>query len=133
MGVAAHRKRTSQILSRFIDETGIPLFSTQMGKGVVDERHPLFLGNAALSATTTSTARLSGQTVINVGRDVVEKPPFFMSRDGFRVIHINFSSAYVDPVYFPGAGSDRRHRQACGRLWRRSSRRRAGTSPTTQE
>jgi acetolactate synthase-1/2/3 large subunit len=62
VGVAAHRKRTSQILSRFIDETGIPLFSTQMGKGVVDERHPLFLGNAALSATTTSTARLSGQT-----------------------------------------------------------------------
>jgi len=25
-----------------------------------------------------------------------------MSRDGFEVIHINFSSASVDPVYFPG-------------------------------
>jgi acetolactate synthase-1/2/3 large subunit len=31
----------------------------------------------------------------------VEKPPFFMSNDGIRVIHINFNSAVVDPVYFP--------------------------------
>ena len=26
--------------------------TTQMGKGVVDERHPLFIGNAALSDKT---------------------------------------------------------------------------------
>jgi acetolactate synthase-1/2/3 large subunit len=32
---------------------------------------------------------------------VVEKPPFFMKEGGAKVIHINFSSAMVDPVYFP--------------------------------
>jgi acetolactate synthase-1/2/3 large subunit len=32
---------------------------------------------------------------------VVEKPPFFMTRGGVKVIHVNFSSAKVDPVYFP--------------------------------
>ena len=39
--------------------------------------------------------------IINVGHDVVEKPPFFMGDDGRKVIHINFISAKVDPVYFP--------------------------------
>jgi acetolactate synthase I/II/III large subunit len=32
---------------------------------------------------------------------VVEKPPFFMRDNGLNVIHINFSTAEVDPVYFP--------------------------------
>ena len=74
-----------------------------MGKGVVDERHPLFLGNAALSANDYLHCAVErADLIINVGHDVVEKPPFFMSRDGFEVIHINFSSASVDPVYFPG-------------------------------
>ena len=39
--------------------------------------------------------------IINVGHDVIEKPPFFMSPDGVEVIHVNFFSASVDPVYFP--------------------------------
>ncbi len=30
-----------------------------------------------------------------------EQHPFFMKHDGFKVIHINFFSAQVDPVYFP--------------------------------
>jgi acetolactate synthase I/II/III large subunit len=34
---------------QFVEKTGIPFVTTQMGKGVVDERHPLFLGCAALS------------------------------------------------------------------------------------
>ncbi len=102
IGAGANRKSTSNILSKFIDQTGIPFFSTQMGKGVVDERHPLFLGNAALSADDfLHRAIESADLIINAGHDVVEKPPFFMTQDGFKVIHINFSSAAVDPVYFP--------------------------------
>lgn len=102
IGAGANRKSTSNVLSRFIDATGIPFFSTQMGKGVVDERHPLFLGNAALSADDFLHRAIdSADLIINVGHDVVEKPPFFMRHNGFKVIHINFSSATVDPVYFP--------------------------------
>lgn len=102
IGAGANRKSTSNMLGRFIDATGIPFFSTQMGKGVVDERHPLFLGNAALSADDfVHRAIDSADLIINAGHDVVEKPPFFMRPDGFKVIHIHFSSAAVDPVYFP--------------------------------
>jgi acetolactate synthase-1/2/3 large subunit len=39
--------------------------------------------------------------IINVGHDVIEKPPFFMRDGGVQVIHVNFFSAKVDPVYFP--------------------------------
>jgi acetolactate synthase-1/2/3 large subunit len=39
--------------------------------------------------------------IINVGHDVVEKPPFFMHPGGTDVLHVNYSPAEVDPVYFP--------------------------------
>jgi len=102
IGAGANRKLTSKMLRRFIDKTGIPFFSTQMGKGVVDERDPLFLGNAALSANDfLHRAIEKADLIVNAGHDVIEKPPFFMRPDGFKVIHINFLSAAVDPVYFP--------------------------------
>ena len=102
MGAAANRKRTSKMLFNFIRDTGIPFFTTQMGKGVVDERHPLFLGNAALSSNDPLHCAIDrADLIINVGHDVVEKPPFFMQGDELQVIHINFSSAAVDQVYFP--------------------------------
>ncbi|HBH31648.1 MAG TPA: acetolactate synthase large subunit, partial [Desulfofustis sp.] len=87
---------------QFVDKLGIPFFSTQMGKGVIDERHPLFLGNAALSAGDFVHRAISHtDLIINVGHDVVEKPPFFMQQGGFKVIHVNYQSAAVDPVYYP--------------------------------
>jgi acetolactate synthase-1/2/3 large subunit len=105
IGAGANRKMTSRMLRQFIDKTGIPFFSTQMGKGVVDERDPLFLGNAALSDNDfVHRAIEHADLIINVGHDVVEKPPFFMhAGDGRQVIHVNFSGASVDPVYFPQA------------------------------
>jgi len=39
--------------------------------------------------------------IINVGHDVVEKPPFFMRPGGAEVLHVNYYPAEVDPVYFP--------------------------------
>ena len=102
VGAAANRKRTSRMLEQFVEKTGIPFFSTQMGKGVLDERHPLFLGNAAMSANDMLHCAVQrADLIINVGHDVVEKPPFFMAHGGFEVIHVNFLSAEVDPVYFP--------------------------------
>jgi acetolactate synthase I/II/III large subunit len=102
IGAGANRKRVSQALIHLVDATGIPFFTTQMGKGVVDERHPRYLGNAALSAGDFVHCAIDhADLVINVGHDVVEKPPFFMKPGGKQVIHVNFSGADVDPVYFP--------------------------------
>ena len=102
VGAGANRKMTSRMLRTFVDKLGIPFITTQMGKGVIDERDPLFLGNAALSdGDFLHRAVEAADLIINVGHDVVEKPPFFMTDDGLKVIHINFISASVDPVYFP--------------------------------
>ncbi len=102
IGAGANRKLTCKMLRRFIDRTGMHFFTTQMGKGVVDERDPRFLGNAALSdGDFVHRAIEAADLIVNVGHDVVEKPPFFMSEGGAPVIHVNFTSAVVDPVYFP--------------------------------
>jgi acetolactate synthase I/II/III large subunit len=102
VGAGANRKTTCKMLRRFVDQFGIPFVTTQMGKGVVDERGPLFLGNAAISSGDfVHRALETADVIINVGHDVVEKPPFFMKAGGVEVIHVNFFSASVDPVYFP--------------------------------
>lgn len=102
IGAGANRKRTGKALNKFIEETGIPFFNTQLGKGVVDERHPKFLGTAALSADDFIHCAINrADLIINVGHDVIEKPPFFMEEGGTKVIHINFFPAQVDEVYFP--------------------------------
>ncbi|HTM67884.1 MAG TPA: acetolactate synthase large subunit [Candidatus Binatia bacterium] len=102
IGAGANRKLTSVMLKEFIDKTGIPFFNTQQGKGVVDERHPLFMGTAALSDNDyLHCAIAKADLIINVGHDVVEKPPFFMKPGGTKVIHVNFTSAKVDEIYFP--------------------------------
>jgi acetolactate synthase-1/2/3 large subunit len=102
IGAGANRQRTAKGLRAMIDKLAIPFFTTQMGKGVIDEEHPLWLGNAALSdGDFVHRAIDAADTIINVGHDVVEKPPFFMRKGKRTVIHINFSSAEVDMVYFP--------------------------------
>ncbi len=102
IGAGANRKRTSLALQKFIEKTGIPFFNTQLGKGVVDERHPLFLGTAALSEHDYLHCAIErSDLIINVGHDVIEKPPFFMEKNGKEVIHLNFFTAQVDDVYFP--------------------------------
>ena len=104
IGAGANRKLTSKMLLQFVDKQQIPFVTTQMGKGVVSDDHPLSIGTAALSANDFVHRAIDfADLIINVGHDVVEKPPFFMVKGGRSVIHVNFSSASVDPVYFPQA------------------------------
>ncbi|WP_455199308.1 acetolactate synthase large subunit [Kaarinaea lacus] len=102
VGAGANRKRIVDALKNFVEKTGIPFFNTQMGKGVIGEDHPLFMGTAALSSGDYLHCAIDqSDLVINAGHDVVEKPPFFMEHGGKKVIHVNFNSAEVDEVYFP--------------------------------
>jgi acetolactate synthase-1/2/3 large subunit len=102
LGGGANRNLTRKMLFEFIDKTKIPFVTTQLGKGVVDERHLCFLGCAALSSGDFVHAAIEkSDLIITVGHDDIEKPPFFMKSDGPKVIHINHTSAEIDPVYFP--------------------------------
>jgi acetolactate synthase-1/2/3 large subunit len=102
LGAGANRRRTHDVITSLIEKTGIPFFTTQLGKGVVDERSLLCLGTAALSSSDCVHMAINkSDLIINIGHDIVEKPPFFMTRGGFEVISINFLPANVDEVYFP--------------------------------
>ena len=104
IGAGANRTRIGNALTDFVNETGIPFFSTQMGKGVIDENHKLCLSTAALSKDDFIHCAIErADLIINVGHDVIEKPPFFMENkpDSTKVIHVNFFPSEVDDTYFP--------------------------------
>ncbi|NKB81661.1 MAG: acetolactate synthase large subunit [Nitrospirales bacterium] len=101
IGAGANRTSTCKALSMFIEKTGLYFFNTQMGKGVVDERHPCFLGTAALSTKDYLHCAIDrADLIINVGHDVIEKPPFYMEQGTAKVIHVNHFFAQMDEVYF---------------------------------
>jgi acetolactate synthase-1/2/3 large subunit len=102
IGAGANRKLTGRMLTAMVDKLGIPFCTTQMGKGVVDETRSEFIGNTALSAGDYVHRAINhADVIVNVGHDVIEKPPFFMSDHDVEVIHMSFNTAKVDPVYFP--------------------------------
>lgn len=102
IGAGANRKRAGKALAKLVDKTGIYFFNTQLGKGVVDERHEQFIGTAALSSNDFLHCAIErADLIVNVGHDVIEKPPFFMEKGGKKVIHVNFFAAHIDDVYFP--------------------------------
>jgi acetolactate synthase I/II/III large subunit len=102
IGAGANRKICGRMLLQLVEKTGIPFVTTQLGKGVIDETHPKFLGCAALSAGDfVHRAIEAADLIVNLGHDVIEKPPFFMKPGGAEVIHVSTRSAEVDPVYFP--------------------------------
>ena len=104
IGAGANRNRIGNALTDFVNETGIPFFSTQMGKGVIDENHKLCLSTAALSKDDFIHCAIErADLIINVGHDVIEKPPFFMENhpDATKVLHVNFFPSEVDDTYFP--------------------------------
>ncbi|MCF6775269.1 acetolactate synthase large subunit [Thiotrichales bacterium 19X7-9] len=102
IGAGANRKDVRTSVCEFVKSTGIYFFNTQMGKGCVNEHLDQFIGTAALSNDDYIHCAIDrADLIINVGHDVVEKPPFFMEHGGKQVIHINYNTAMVDNVYFP--------------------------------
>jgi acetolactate synthase-1/2/3 large subunit len=104
IGAAANRERVCRELRAFVDATQIRFVTTQMGKGVVAEDHPACLGTAALSSGDfVHRAIEAADVILNVGHDVVEKPPFVMDEDdaGRMVVHVSDHPAQIDPVYRP--------------------------------
>jgi acetolactate synthase I/II/III large subunit len=103
IAAGANRKLIHIRLSEFINKTKIPFFTSQMGKGVIDERSESYLGAAALSQNDyVHCAFNQADVVIVLGHDVSEKPPAFMGNNvNKKVIHINFYPATVDDVYSP--------------------------------
>lgn len=103
IGAGANRKRISKMLELFVQKTGIPFLTTQMGKGVISEKHPQYLGTAALSAGDYIHDAVSrADLIVNIGHDTIEKPPFLLTENSSqKIIHLNFSPSIPDLIYDP--------------------------------
>src|SRR5215210_5587419 len=104
LGAAASRPRSTAGLAGFVRRTRIPFFTTQMGKGTVPGGTALYMGTAALSERDhVHEAIERADLIITVGHDTIEKPPFLMGPGGPKVIHVSYTPANVEEVYFPHA------------------------------
>jgi len=104
LGAAASRPRMTEGLTGFVRRTGIPFFTTQMGKGTVPGGTDLYMGTAALSERDhVHDAIDRADLILAIGHDTVEKPPFLMGPGGPRVVHVGYTPAGVEEVFFPHA------------------------------
>jgi acetolactate synthase-1/2/3 large subunit len=104
LGAAANRPRLAAALADFVRRTRIPFFNTQMGKGAVAGGSNLYMGTAALSERDyVHQAIEAADLIIAIGHDTVEKPPFLMGPQGPQVIHIGYTPATVEEVFFPNS------------------------------
>lgn len=104
MGAATSRPRSTHGIASFVRRTGIPFFTTQMGKGTVPGGTNLYMGTAALSERDyVHDAIDAADLIVAIGHDPIEKPPFIMGPSGPNVIHVSYTSASVEQVYFPDA------------------------------
>src|SRR5689334_8426571 len=104
LAAAASRPRSTFGIAGFVRRTGIPFFTTQMGKGTVPGGTMLYMGTTALSERDyVHEAIDQADLIIAIGHDTVEKPPFIMGPQGPQVIHVSYTPATVEQVYFPHA------------------------------
>jgi acetolactate synthase-1/2/3 large subunit len=102
IGGGANRPGRALRLSAAVHQLGIPFLNTQMGKGAINGNSDIYIGTAALSSGDyVHLAVDRADLIIVVGHDTVEKPPFLMRPEGPIVIHIDFSPAEIDQIYFP--------------------------------
>ena len=103
-GAGANRPHLAQALAAFVRRVRLPFFNTQMGKGAVGGASDLYVGTAAVSERDYVHRAIDrADLIIAIGHETVEKPPFLMDRGEPQVIHVGFTAATVEPVYFPQA------------------------------
>ena len=102
VGAGANRKRVSKYLTAFIEQHNIPFFTSQMGKWVVDERNPHYIGTAALTNNDIIHEAIKlADLIITIGHDTIEKPTHIIDDTQTEIIHINYFPAEFDELYKP--------------------------------
>jgi acetolactate synthase-1/2/3 large subunit len=102
LGAGASRPRLAAGLNGFFRRLQLPFCTTQMGKGSVAGGSNLYMGTAALSERDHVHEAIDrADLILAIGHDTIEKPPFIMGPGGPKVIHVGYTPASVEQVYFP--------------------------------
>ncbi len=77
---------------------------TVAGVGTTEGGTDLWMGTAALTERDyVHEAIDQADVILSIGHDTIEKPPFIMGPKGPKVIHVGYTPANVEQVYFPDA------------------------------
>lgn len=102
IGGWANRKRISNYLTKVIEKYNIPFFTSQMGKGVVDERLSQYIGTAALtSGDYVHDIIAQADVIIAIGYDMIEKPTHLIEAGRTKVVHLHFTPTEITELYQP--------------------------------
>ena len=103
VGFGAIRAHAEAEVKRFIERFQIPLVTTQDGKGVVSEGHPLCVGVFCDSGHASAwKAFLDADVVLAVGNAFNQHATFDYDEELFRdrtLIHVNISETEIDKAY----------------------------------
>lgn len=93
----------SEALTKFIDQTQIPVTSTQMAKGVLAEDHSSSLFTAGIHKKDYIHYGLERSDLLfTIGYDIAEHPPALLNPDGrTSILHIDYAPARSDECYNP--------------------------------
>ena len=101
-GNGAVRTHAATELRSFVEEAGIPVVSTYMGKGAVsdaDDHSLMTLGSGANGEATTAISR--ADLIITAGYDIAEHDPADWNEGTGHLVHVDSQPAEVYEAYNP--------------------------------
>ena len=102
-GNGAVRTRSSRRLRELVDQTGMPVVSTYMGKGALSDRnkHSLMTLDSGFDGETSKAVERA-DAVLTVGYDIAEHNPKTWNPDlEKRIVHLDYEPAESDEHYNP--------------------------------
>jgi acetolactate synthase-1/2/3 large subunit len=93
-------KDAAENLKQFAEHTGIPVATTLMGKGAMNDEHPLYLGNLGMHGTPQANKALGNcDLLLAVGTRfsdrIVGDPEIYNQSPDRKVIHVDVDSAEI--------------------------------------
>jgi len=97
------RTRVSKQLKAFVEERGIPIVHTQMGKGCISDRSEYSLFTTGINAKDYYVCGFDrADLIITLGYNVVEfAPQHWNKKKDNKILHIDFRPSEVDEYYNP--------------------------------
>src|SRR5262249_25826464 len=104
LGAGSSRPKLVEPLSSFIRRPRIPFFNTQMGKGSCPGVPNPHMGTAGLSSADLPPRAVEpANLILSMEHDTIENPPFIRGPEAQKVLHVVFTAATVEQVFFPHA------------------------------
>ena len=103
VGNGCIRTRVSKQLNAFVEERGIPIVHTQMGKGAFSDRSEYSLFTTGIHARDYYVCGFDkADLIITLGYNVVEFAPIHWNKNkDNKILHIDFKTSEVDEYYNP--------------------------------